>query len=171
MTTSYAPMPLKTARLADGEQQIHSCVIHPYVYEKQGGFFLKISAWYPENTRFYLHLTDQRIIVEPYEWTKGEMIFSTGLLALTTLVVPSPVDHQLAAEAKLGQRQGMNKMRAMHGNFAEIPYSEIARAETFRQGLVKLVRLRFKDPAAREMVFSPAKTPELIAETINVRVA
>src|SRR5262249_20648955 len=63
----YGPVAPKFATLESGEQHRFTFGIQPFVYKKGKFFPPVVAGWYLDLTRFLWHLTDRRILIEPYE--------------------------------------------------------------------------------------------------------
>lgn len=149
---TYAPIPLKVAQLESDEEHLHSFGIFPCVYERRG-LILRFAMWYRDDTAYYLHLTDRRIIVEPYEVGKIEKLLQKGILALAG-AYSSGTGAAIALHARKGEINAANrKMEAAKGSYTAIRYSEIEKIDSFRSAFVDYIRLTLKDYGDQPMVF------------------
>jgi hypothetical protein len=139
--------------LAAGEKHLHSFVIYPMRLEARGGFLLKLTAYYHDNTRFYLHLTDRRLLIVPHPHSPTESLVMRGFIGILAAALGGAADvGKDLAEADL--ERGAKLMEAARGTFGSLPYGQVARVETFAQGLGTLVRLVPKGRAGQELVFT-----------------
>jgi len=151
--SAYAPVAPRVAQIESGERHLHSFIISPYVYEKRGGMLLKFAAWHPDNTRYYLHLTDQRMLLEPHERSMKEKLLTQGLLMLAGNVLGGSGGEFAVKHGANALKEGDRKTAAARGSYAAISYREIDRVESFRQGLATLIRLVLKAHPDQPVVF------------------
>lgn len=120
---------------------------------------LKVAAWHPDNTRYYLHLTDRRMLLEPHERGLKEKLLTRGLLMLAGNVLSGSGGEFAVKHGTNALKEGDGKTAAAKGSYAAITYSEIDRVESFRQGLATLIRLALKAHPDQSVVFQvvPAK--------------
>src|SRR5579871_6075741 len=74
-----APLAPKYARLEPNEQHQYTFTISP-VYRKPGSFLAgRLPTWASTGTRFYWHLTDRRVVIEPYEVSESDSAIGKAL--------------------------------------------------------------------------------------------
>src|SRR5437660_1592210 len=75
--TQYAPVAPKFARLDAHERHLYTFMINLLV--RKGWRQLKIPGWYATLSHFILHVTDKRILIEPYAAGKAEALAAQGI--------------------------------------------------------------------------------------------
>lgn len=165
--STYAPTALKVAQLDPNEQHLHSFIIFPYVYEKRGGMFLKFAAWHSENTRYFLHLTDWRMIIEPYERNTKEKLLTQGVLMLAGTVVGGSGAETAIKIGANALKSGDKKLAADKGRYAFLEYSEVDKVESFRQGLGTLIRIVLKEHPSQPVVFQVSAARQSLSPSLG----
>jgi DNA-directed RNA polymerase subunit RPC12/RpoP len=166
-----APITPKFARVDAREQHLYTFTLQPMFYT---GFWSAFSAmgkgygWQPDYARFVVHFTDQRILVESYDFNTNEKLASKGFFALAKFAVkkmatlaPAGAAYNLAMneEGKL-----LKEMLNKPPDWFAIDYTEIATVEgqsfnNLIQNLVaklfgrSMVKLSFRDPEREDLVF------------------
>lgn len=82
---AYGPVAPKLAQLEADERHLYTFAIKPATYRKFRAFPPQLPGWFEDGTRFIWHLTDKRILVEPYEVGKTEEFLFKSLLAVGKL--------------------------------------------------------------------------------------
>jgi hypothetical protein len=151
--TSANPVAPPAGLLQAGEKVLHSFIIDPMRLEARGGFLLKLTAYYHDNTRFYLHLTDRRLLIVPHPHSPAESLLIRGFIGvLAAALGDAAAAGKDMADADL--ERGARLMDAAKGTFGSLPYGQVGKVETFAQGLGTLVRLVPKGRPGQELVFT-----------------
>src|SRR5262249_11618787 len=150
----YRPLAPRAAALEPGEPHLYSYFIATYARRPWSLLPPRLPGWYPDHLRFDLHLTDRRLILEPFEPRVWEKVLVTGMCALVKYL--SPINSFLQAPAKKEYEAGIKAMEEMKGRFLAVPYAEVKGVETFRWGLGSLVRLSFRGANADPKTFVPS---------------
>lgn len=109
--TEYSPIPLSISSLEPGE--IHQCSFYAYEYVK-ACIGYKMGAFFP----FSCHLTDKRLIIEPYQPKKWESLAASA----SSLVMNSLTDNPF------GSYQIKNSVRiqkSLKGKYFEFCHEDI----------------------------------------------
>jgi hypothetical protein len=149
---AYDPVAPRLAHLEPEERHLYTFTIVPFIYKQASFFPPRIPAWYPDGTRFIWHLTDRRVLVEPYEIGKTEGSVMKWLLALGNL---NRVGKLAGKATSQDWEAGQQQMQKMEGQWCAIPYTQIAKVE--RQSVLpqlgKMAKLIFKNPEIQPLVF------------------
>jgi hypothetical protein len=157
---AYGPVAPKVAELEADERHLYTFTINPATYRQFNWFPPQLPGWFVDGTRFIWHLTDKRILVEPYEVGKTEGLLSKGLLAVGKMNRAGKAFGEMSGVPEL--EAGRQEMAKMKGQWFAISHTEIARVE--RQELehtqkiacaitrMSLAKVVFKNPAVEPLV-------------------
>ncbi len=139
----FAPYPMRVASLIPGEKHLYSFIIEPYLYLPGRLFPPRFEGWEPEYTRFLFHLTDGRIILEPYPLSDSEFFLSSGMLQLTGAM--GNVWQKIALmSVKKDFEAGQRKIAALADQVLTIPLRMVAQIEPVKISLIRcLARIDF----------------------------
>jgi hypothetical protein len=147
----YSPIPLSISSLDPGE--IHQCSFCAYEYVK-ACIGYKMGAIFP----FSCHLTDKRLIIEPYQPKKWESLAASA----SSLVMNSLTDNPL------GNYQIKNSVRmqkALKGKYFEFYYEDIHEFMIMKYMYInKLVKIVLKPQQA-----TLKEVSLLFMPTVNVK--
>jgi hypothetical protein len=157
---AYGPVTPRVAKLEADERHLYTFAVRPTTYRTFNLFPPRLPGWFVDGTHFIWHLTDKRILVEPYEAGKKEELLFKGLLAVGKLNWAGKAVGGMGGVKEL--EAGHQEMAKMKGKWMAISYTEIARVERqelehiqkiacaiFRLGLAKVV---FKNPGVEPLV-------------------
>lgn len=145
----YDPIAPRMAHLELGERHFYTFTVVPLNYKKGSFFPPQIPGWSPDGTRFFWHLTDRRLLIEPIQIGMLEAGVMKGLLAL-------------GKSSWLGKNTrdlkdfeaGLEQLDKMQGQWLAIPYTDIAQVEAqsaLPQPMV--AKVVFKNPAISPLFF------------------
>jgi len=157
----YGPVATKFAQLDAHERHIYTFTIQRCIHIGgwQAFWRMKLPGWYPDFTLFVLHLTDKRILVEPYKVGAMEGLAMKGIFALSKQHYSGQV-----LLAGSGMKEGLEEMKNSQDKWFAISLTEIASVEkqeyqdNFQKLMawrgVFLVKIAFKNPAVEPLVFA-----------------
>jgi hypothetical protein len=149
---AYAAVAPKVATLDPGECHLYTFTISPHVYREATFFPPRFAGWYTDFTRFIVHLTDRRILVEPYEFTSTENALVKGAMFLGNLNLSGKiVNASLQDELDAGKKT----LHQMSGHCLALAYSDIAKVDRQPKpsySLVNLARVHFVKPDTQPLV-------------------
>ncbi len=168
---AHGPVAPKFAQLDAQERHLYSFTLQPMFYTRFWSSVWEMGkgyGWQPDYARFVVHFTDQRLLVESYDFSAKEKLASKGFYALAKFAVK-----QMAALAPTGaaynavmSEEGklLKEMLNKPPDWFAIDYTEIVTAE--RQGFNNpiqnfaaklfgrsMVKLVFRDPEREDLVF------------------
>jgi hypothetical protein len=167
----YRPVAPKFARLDAQEQHLYTFTLQPMFFTSFWSAFWRMGVgygWQPDYARFVAHFTDQRILVESYDFSAKEKLASKGFYALAKSAVKKMAalaPTGAAYNAVMGEEgELLKQMLNRPPEWFVIDYTEIATVG--RQGFGNpiqnfaaklfgrsLVRLTFEDPDREDLVF------------------
>jgi hypothetical protein len=124
---AYGPVTPRIAQLEADERHLYTFAVKPATYRQFSWFPPRLPGWFEDGTRFIWHLTDRRILVEPYEVGKTEELLFKGLLAVGKLNWAGKAAGEMSGVKEL--EAGHQEMGKMKGKWMAIPHTEIARVE------------------------------------------
>jgi len=152
----YNPIALSLAELQSGEQHYYSFQVTEYA--KMGPICEKKPF-----SRYYCHVTQQRVILEPIEVRLSEEWIAKAGLGIAGLFVDVPASVSIPLKADLS----ISKRKSKRGEYAEIPFREIMSFEVIKGfGFYSLAKIVLKHPpkalfgADPHPIFGATSVPE-----------
>ncbi|MGQ0481499.1 MAG: hypothetical protein ACT4O0_10815 [Pseudonocardia sp.] len=138
------------------EQVLGTWTVETMVKSRQGGFILKITVWEEDGVRWNMHLTNQRLIMQPLDPSRARHVIERGVVAAAALIFdPSGATH--AASQGISRRKAANSMVAGRPIIVEL--DQVVGAEVFSWVRRQMLRILVTGLDADGLVVSVVGTP------------
>jgi hypothetical protein len=173
---AYGPIRPKVARLKADERHLYTFKINLCV--RKNLWEGKWPGWYPTMSFCILHVTDNRILIEPYTSGKAEGATATGINIGMALFFGEATPTGSSLTAGFGIPDGLRRRKNKRGQYVEILHTEIASVGWADGGtsdkqlfeLVKkyMVKVDFKTRGVGPLVFGAQAVQSGMFSTSNI---
>ena len=134
--SEYCPIPLKLCSLEGGEIHHHSFYVTEYV---KALFGYKQGSMYPLSC----HLTNKRLILEPYQLGKWDSIAVTAF----SFAIDTFVDSSIVEDSMKNANDAFKHQKSVQGIYFQFFYKDIVEFEVVKSlGIIKLVKFTLNFP-------------------------
>ncbi|MEV7969442.1 hypothetical protein AB0O34_26175 [Sphaerisporangium sp. NPDC088356] len=123
------------------ERHLHTFSIMPLHKDRQGGNVVKVTAYFDTGVQHRMHLTDQRIVLEPLRPGAAERWAERAILVGAGLLFGAPTAAPLIHQTEKARAESDRHLRTYGQDVLAIPLNRIAGLETFRQGFARICRV------------------------------